>query len=142
MLLRGLARRHRLVRILVFELIQRKCDAPGKADGFRNRCRMIAEQPRHLFGRLQMPFRIGIQPPTDRIDRGLFPDTGEHVLQRTAGGVMVEHLIGGEQRHFCGLRKARKLGQPAAVVAAIEQACRKPHALGAGRLQPRQQFWD
>ena len=37
MLLRGLARRHRLVRILVFQLIQRKNDAIGKAHGFRDR---------------------------------------------------------------------------------------------------------
>ena len=36
-LLRGLARRHRLVRILVFELVERKRNAAGKAHGFRDR---------------------------------------------------------------------------------------------------------
>ena len=49
MLLRGLARRHRLVRILVFELVERKLDAAGKAHGFRNRLRQIAKQPRHFI---------------------------------------------------------------------------------------------
>ena len=49
MLLRGLARRHRLVGILVFELIERKGDAVGKPHGFRDRLRHIAKQPRHFM---------------------------------------------------------------------------------------------
>ena len=136
MLLRGLARRHRLVRILVFELIERKVDAVGKAHGFRDRLRQIAKQPRHFVRRLEIAFRIGLQPLADRLDRGLFADAGEHILQRTARGMVIQHLVGREQRHvgLCG--EVMQPRQTALVVAAIEQACGEPHAIGAAILQP------
>ncbi len=46
--LRGLARRHRLIRILVFQLIEREVDAIGKAQRLRDRLGMIAKQPVHF----------------------------------------------------------------------------------------------
>ena len=140
MLLRGLARRHRLVRILVFELVERKADAVGKAHGFRDRLRQVAEQPRHFVRRLQMALGIGLEPPADGVDRRLLADTGQHVLQRPAGGMVVQHLVGREQRHFCRARQAMQPRQPALVVAAIEQACRKPDAIGAAVAQLLQNF--
>ena len=94
MLLRGLARRHRLVRILVFELVEREADAAGKAHGFRDRTRQIAEQPRHFMGRFQMAFRIGLEALADRLDRRLLADTGQHILQRAARGMVVQHFVG------------------------------------------------
>ncbi len=82
--LRGLARRHRFVRILVFELVEREIDLARKAHGLRDRLGKIAEQPRHFAWRLQEALGIGFELPSDRLDRGLFPDAGQHVLERTA----------------------------------------------------------
>ena len=99
MLLRGLARRHRLVGILVFELVERKRDAAGKAHGFRDRLRQIAKQPRHFMRRLQMALGIGFKPPADGVDGGLLADAGQDILQRAARGMVVQHLVGRQQRH-------------------------------------------
>ena len=117
MLLRGLARRHRLVRILVFELIERKADATGKAHGFRDRLRQVAKQPRHFVRRLEIALGIGLEPPADGVDGGLLADAGEHILQRTAGGMVVQHLVGRQQRHFAARamrcsRASRRLSSP------------------------------
>ena len=81
MALRGLARRHRLVGILVFELIERKRDAAGKPHGFRDRLRQVAKQPRHFVAGLEIAFRIGFQALADGVDGGLLADAGQHILQ-------------------------------------------------------------
>ncbi len=140
MLLRGLARRHRLVGILIFELVERKRNAPGKAHGFRNRVRNIAKQPRHFAPRFQVTLGIGFEPPADGVDGGFFADARQHVLQRTAGGMVVQHLVGREQRHLGGKRDAMQTRQPAPVVAAVKEARGKPDAIGAGVLQTLQDF--
>ena len=139
-LLRGLARRHRLVRILVFELVERERNAPGKAHGFRDRLGQFAKQPRHFAGRLQVTLGIGFQPAADRVDRRLLADAGQHVLQPAAGGMVVQHLVGREQRHLGGERQTMQPRQPAPVVAAIDQAGGEPDAIGPACLQPLQKF--
>src|SRR5258705_11987766 len=58
MLLRGLARRHRLVGILGFELSKRKIDAAGKPHGFRDRPPRIPEQTDHFIRWLYNAVRI------------------------------------------------------------------------------------
>ncbi len=135
MLLRGLALRHRLVRILVFELIKRKRNAAGKAHGFRDRLGELAKQPRHFMGRLEVTFSIGLQTFADGVDGGLLADTSQHILQRPARGMVVQHLVGGEQPHLCACREMMQPRQPALVVAAIEQACGEPDAIGFASLQ-------
>ena len=131
MLLRGLARRHRLVRILVFELVERKWMRPAKrmvsaiASGKSRNSRAISS------ARLQMALGIGLQPGGRRLDGGLLADAGQHVLQRAARGMMVQHLVGREQRHLRREREAMQPRQTAPVVAAIEQAGGEPHAIGA-----------
>ena len=142
MLLRGLARRHRLVRILISELVEREADAAGKAHGFRDCLRIIAKQPRHFMRRLEVAFGIGLQPPADGVDRGLLANAGEHILQRTARGMVVQHLVGREQRHPGLCRKMMQPRQPPLVIAAIDQARRQPHAVGTAVAQSRQHFHD
>ncbi len=134
MLLRGLARRHRLVRILVFELIERKVDAAGKAHGLADGLRKIAKQPRHFIRRLEIAFRIGLKAFADDVDRGLLPDAGQHILQRAARGMVVQHLVGGEHRHFSFCGEVMQPRQAAPVIAAIKQTCREPYAIGAAIL--------
>ena len=60
--------------------------------------------------------------------------------KRAAGGMVVQHLVGREQRHFCGERQTMQPRQPALVVAAVEQARGEPDAIGAGVLQALQDF--
>jgi hypothetical protein len=80
MLLRGLARRHRLIRILVFELVEREADTIGEAQGFSHGVRKIAEQPHHFIRRLEMALGIRLKSGADRLDGGLLADAGQHVL--------------------------------------------------------------
>ena len=138
MTLRGLAWRHRLVRILIFELVERKHDAAGKPHGFRDRLRQVAEQPRHFIRGLEMTFGIGFQAPANGLDGGLLANAGQDILQGSARRMVIQHLVGGEQRHACRDGEPVQPHQAAPVIAAIQQACRKPHAIGAAMLQPIQ----
>src|SRR5262249_1099926 len=74
----------------------------------------------------------------DRLDGGLLANTGQHILQRTPRWVVIEHLVGGEQRHLRCRRKTMQPCKTAPVVAAVEQTCRQPHAIGAAVAQLRQ----
>ncbi len=134
MLLRGLAWRHRLIGILVFELIKRKIDAAGKPHGFRDRFRHIAKQPRHFMRGLEMAFRIGFKALADGVDRGLLANAGQHILQGAPCGMVIQHLVGGQERHAGGRCEAMKPNQATPVVAAVQQAGCKPHAIGAAVL--------
>ena len=138
-LLRGPARRHRLVGIAVLELIERERDTAREAHGLHDRLRRIAEQPRHLAGGFQVALGIGLQPPARPVDRGLLADAGQHILQGAPFGMMIEHLVGGDERHARGGRDALKTGQPPRIVAAMEQARREPDAAGPALPQPREQ---
>ena len=135
MALRGLARRHRLVGILVFELIQRKIDAARKPHGFRDRLRQIAKQPRHFVGRLQIAFGIGFETPADGVDGGFLADASQNILQGTARRMVIQHLVGRQQRHARRLGDALEPHQTAPVVAAVQQAGGQPHAIGAAASQ-------
>jgi hypothetical protein len=81
MLLRRLAFRHRLVGIIVFELVERKRDALREADRLGDRIGRIAEQPRHFVRRFQMPLGIGFQQAARRIERHMLADAGDDILQ-------------------------------------------------------------
>src|SRR5579871_709542 len=52
--------------------------------------------------------------------------------------MMIEHLIGRKQRDAGAIGDAPEPRQTPPVVAAIEQACRKPYAIGAARAQSLQ----
>ena len=58
----GLARRHRFMRIILFEFVQGESDAVREAQRFVDRFGAGAEQPRHFRRGLQMPFGIGLKP--------------------------------------------------------------------------------
>ena len=60
---------------------------------------MIAKQPRHFVRRLEMAFGIGFEPLADGLDGGLLADAGQDILQRTPRGIVIQHVVGGEQRH-------------------------------------------
>ncbi len=135
MSLRGLARRHRLIRILVFKLIERKIDAIGKAQGLPDRLGMIAKQPDHLGRRLEMPLGIGLQQAAGGLDTGLLADATDDVLQHPPLGQVIEHVIGGDQRDADIVRNPLQAGQAPPVVAMMEQAGGEPDALGRQAAQ-------
>ena len=91
-------------------------------------------------GRLEIAFGIGLEALADGIDRGLLADAGQHILQRAARGIVIQHLVGRQQRHACDVSDALQPRQTAPVVAAIQQARGQPHAIGAAALQPVQNF--
>ena len=84
MLLGGLARRHRLVGIFVFELAEREAAGLGDLDGAGDRVGKAREQPRHLRGRLEMPLGIDREPEARFGDGAFLADAGEHVGERPA----------------------------------------------------------
>ena len=47
-------------------------------------------------------------------------------------GMVIEHVVDGDQRHACLPRQRGALAEPRAVVAAIEHAGGEPHAAGGG----------
>ena len=99
MLLRGLARRHRFVGIAVFQFVERKCDAAGKAKRLGDRIGMIAKQPDHFRCRFQMPLGVGLQQAARGFNGRLLADAGDDILQHPALADVVQHVVGGEQRH-------------------------------------------
>ena len=82
-----------------------------------------------------MAFGIGFQALADGIDGGLLADAGQHILQGTPRGMVIQHLVGRQQRHAGRRGEAMKPRQTALVIAAIQQARCKPHAIGAAALQ-------
>ncbi len=135
MTLRGLARWHRLVGILVFELIQRKRDAASKPHGFRDRLRHIAKQAHHFIRGLEIAFRICFKTLANGIDGHFLANAGENILQRAARGMVIQHLVGRQQRHAGGCGNALEPHKTALVVAAVQQAGCKPHTIRAAALQ-------
>ena len=135
MLLRSLAWWHRLVGILILELIKRKRNAAGKPHGFRDRLRDITKQPCHLMCRLQMAFGIGFKFFADTLNGRFLADAGEYILQGSTRGMMVQHLIGRQQGHAGGVGDALQSHQAPPVIAAIQQAGCKPDASRPTALQ-------
>ncbi len=138
MLLRGLARRHRLVRILVFELVER-----GKP--MRPASAWSPRPPRASRG-TAAPFRAAASgsvrhwPPAGGRRPRSWSSRGCRSARPAADGAR----DGGRAPRWspssgtlaaCSA-SACEPRQPAPVVAAIEQACGQPDAIGAARLQP------
>ena len=84
------------------------------------------KQPRHFLGGFQMPLGIGFQKPARLLQRAVLADAGDDILQRPAFGRVIEHVVDGDQRDERAVGDVLQLRQPAAVVAAIKQAGRKP----------------
>ena len=58
---------------------------------------MAFEQARHLLRRFEVPLGIGLQAQARVVDRAFLADAGEHVLQGTAMGRVIEHAAGGDE---------------------------------------------
>ncbi len=130
-LLCGLARRHRLVGIAVFQFVQRKADAAGEPQRLGDRIGIIAKQPDHLGSRFQMPLGVGLQQAARFFNGRLLADAADDILQHPAFAVVVQHIIGGKQRHADCRGNALQFQKTAPVVAAMKRTGGEPHAIGA-----------
>ena len=63
----------------------------------RKRVLMAGEQPRHVLCRFDMPLGIGFELEPRLMDGAFLADAGEHVLQGTPVGGVIEHRIGGDE---------------------------------------------
>ena len=82
-----------------------------------------------------MALGIGGEAAAGLVDRQVLADAGEHVLQLAPVGVMIEHVVDGDQRHAGLPRERARRGEPRAVVAAIEHGGGEPHPARCGVAQ-------
>ena len=69
------------VGIVVFELVEAEADTAEEALRLGERLGMLAEQPRHFLGRLDVPLGIGFEPAAGLDDGQVLADAGHHILQ-------------------------------------------------------------
>ena len=98
-----------------------------QCQGLLDRLRHVAEKTHHLGRRFKIPLGIGCKAPACPVDSQVLADAGEHVLQSSPLGMVIERIVDGDERHpsFCG--NLRPLHQTRAVIATIEHCCRKPY---------------
>ena len=101
----GLAMRHGIAGKPVAQIVHGKLQPLGQIEAGLNGLGAIGKQPRHLRGCLEEAFGIGSQATPGRLEGGVRPDAGEHVVERALGRGGVAHAAGGHQRH------AERLGQ-------------------------------
>ncbi len=127
-----------LVGIFVGELVEREGELLAQPQRLGERVRRVAEQARHLLRGFQMALGIDGEPPAGVLQRHVLADAGEHVGELAPVGMMIEHVVDGDQRHVCVARQRQARGQPRAVVAAVEHGGGQPHAARRGFAQARQ----
>ena len=105
----GLARRHGLIGIFVFQLAEVEPDAARDLQGALHRRRPPGEQPLHLGGGFQAPLGVGFQDEARIADGALLAHAGENVLQGPALGAVIERIVGGDQRRAAPLGQTSRL---------------------------------
>ncbi len=116
-----LARRHRLVGVFVFQIVQREAAGLDHFYGPRQGGLMALEQPGHFVGGLEEALGVGLQPPAGLVDGATLADTGQHVLQPPAFGRVIEHRAGGDHRRSGALSDGGQLIEPGPVVAPAQR---------------------
>jgi hypothetical protein len=130
----------RLVRIFVAQLVEAEGAAAGDLQAARQGLGMVAEEVRHLGGRLQMALGVGLQAEARLVDGAARADAGEHVEQHLAPGPVHARVVGGQQRRAALLRQRRQRGQAPGVVAPVEVPGGQVAGAGPGPRQPGQRL--
>jgi hypothetical protein len=99
-----------------------------------HRFRRVAEEPRHLGRRLQVPLGIGLEQLSRIGDGHALADAGHHILQVALFGRMIEHVVDGDQTHPGLCRLPLQRGQPAPVAALAQHRGAQPDP---GRCLPQ-----
>ena len=142
MLLRCFSPGYGFVGIIVFELVEGEGDPVGEADGFGDGVGRFVEKLRHFVRRFQMPLGIGFEKPARLVQRDMLADAGDDVLQLAPFGTVIEHIIGGQQRHTSGARHTLPFPQAAAVIALMRHGDSKPDPAGCGAEEVFQKRLD
>ena len=121
------------VGIFVAQFVEREGELLAEKQRFFDRLRRVAEQPRHFLRRFQVTLGIGGKLAPGAVDGGFFADAGEHVGERAAVGMVIEHVVDRDQRHLRLARQFFEAREPRAIASAIEHRCGEPHAMrGSG----------
>ena len=80
-------------------------------------CGIVREKPGHFAGAFQMALGVAGKAEACFVDGAGVADAGEHILKAAAGGVVVEHIVGGDEGHARRLGKSREPVQPLGIVA-------------------------
>jgi len=111
---------HRIDRVFVAQLVEAEAAGLGDLDGAGDGIRAVAEQPRHLGGRLQVALGVGVQQEAGVVDGAVLADAGEHVLQWPALGRMGVHVVGGDQRNAARGGKIAQVRKSTGIVTTIK----------------------
>ena len=90
---------YRLVRIFIFQVVEREVDPGEQPLALGHRLGPIAEQPGHLARILQMPLAIRGESQPRPLDGDAVADAGDDVVQRPVARLGIQRVAGGEQRH-------------------------------------------
>ena len=123
--LRRLVRGNGLIGILVNEFVEAEAARARDFGRVRDGGLEATEEPRHFSGGLEMPLGVGLEPQACLADLAFFADAGECVLKRPAGAVVVEHVIGSDERRAATQSEARKRFDPRSVATAVEEGGRE-----------------
>ena len=111
---------HRLVGILVSQLVEAEGaeahDLQRAGDGVL----VASEEPRHLGPALEMALGIGGQPIARLCHGDALADRGQHVLQGPALARVVVDVVGGDEGYLVALGQRRQPVEAATVVAPVE----------------------
>ena len=132
------ARAH-FIGIFITKLVEREGQRPTERQCLLDRFRGFAKEPRHLGRGLEIALGIDGEPPPGPVDRQVLADAGEDVLQFPPVGMMIEHVVDGDERHAGLPCDPGTPCQPRTVIAAIEHVGGQPHAAGGGSTQKRKQ---
>ena len=119
-----------LVGIFVAQFVEREGKLLAQMQRFLDRLRRVAEQPRHFFAGFEEALGIGGKAPAGAIDDQLLADAGDDVGERAAVGMVIMHVVDGDQRHARLARQVLAAREPRPVAAAIEHRRGEVHATG------------
>ena len=74
-----------------------------------------------------MPFGIGFEALARGVERDMFTDAGDDILQSAPFRHVIQHIIGGDQRYVLCAGEGAQFAQFAAIAFAMQHGGGKPH---------------
>ena len=130
--MRVLAVRGDLVGIFVGQLYQVEGTAVCKLDCIRDRLRMAGKQAGHFAGTFEMALGVAREPEACFVNGAGVADAGQHLLKAAAGGIVIKHVVGGDEGNVRRTGKRCEPMEPFGVVSV--------EAAGGGKIHPALQL--
>ena len=106
-----------LVGIFVGQFLEAESAAACEFSRVCDRLRIVREQPRHFSCAFQVPLGIAIEPEAGLVDGAGLADAGENILQAAARRLMVEHVVGRDERNSRGFGEGGETMKPFRIAA-------------------------